>query len=212
MLVMPSNNTGIEMGRMVGMYPNQVGHLLNPTRVTRTYEWLPFAVDNGRFAASACGKPWDGEQFVAYLHNVASMGHAPLWVVVPDVVGDADQTLRSWGEWSDRLSVFGWPLALAVQDGMTPQDVPSDADVIFVGGSTDWKRRTMSMWCEVFDRVHVGRINTERWLWECDEAGAESCDGTGWFRGRQAQLDGLLSYLSRSRQGQRNPRGAKLWN
>jgi hypothetical protein len=95
---------------------------------------------------------------------------------------------------------------------MTPQDVPSDADVIFVGGSTDWKRRTMSMWCEVFDRVHVGRINTERWLWECDEAGAESCDGTGWFRGRQAQLDGLLSYLSRSRQGQRNPRGAKLWN
>ena len=211
MLVMPSNSTGIEMGRLVGMYPRQLGHLLNPTRKTRTYDWLPFAVDNGRFAATTAGQPWDAKQFLAYLDYVDSMGHAPLWVVVPDVVGDAKATLASWPEWSDKLRAYGWPLAMAVQDGMQPDDVPADADVVFVGGSTQWKWRTMATWCDNFARVHVGRVNTDRWLWECHEAGAESCDGTGWFRGGESRLSGLISYLHRSQNNQGNPRGAKLW-
>ena len=106
---------------------------------------------------------------------------------------------------------YGWPAAFAVQDGMTSGDVPAEADVVFVGGSTAWKRRTMHEWCDHFPRVHVGRVNTGRWLWECDEAGAESCDGTGWFRGDKAQTNSLLSYLRRTDQNMPNPRGAKLW-
>lgn len=64
------------------------------------------------------------------------------------------------------------------------EDVPSDADVIFVGGSTEWKRQAIVPWCQRFPRVHVGRINTDKWLRYCEAAGAESVDGTGWFRGR----------------------------
>jgi len=211
MIVMPSNNTGIEMGRLVGMYPGQLGHLLNPTRTTRTHAWLPFAVDNGRYAATTADQPWSSQHFLAYLDKVNAMGNAPLWIVVPDVVGDAAATLESWPEWCGKLRRYGWPLAFAVQDGMQPDDVPDDADVVFVGGTTAWKRRTMAMWCQQFARVHVGRINTARWLWECYDAGAESCDGTGWFRGCDTQLDGLVSYLERRARGLSNPRGAQLW-
>jgi len=32
-------------------------------------------------------------------------------------------------------------------------------------------------------RVHVGAINSLKNLLRCKELGAESCDGTGWFRG-----------------------------
>ena len=100
---------------------------------------------------------------------------------------------------------------MAVQDGMEPGDVPAEAGVVFVGGSTEWKWRTVRDWCDAFDRVHVGRVNTNGKLWECHEAGAESCDGTGWFRGDQRQLRGLIAYLERSSQGLGNHRGQELF-
>jgi len=59
---------------------------------------------------------------------------------------------------------------------------------------------TLRQWTAAFPRVHVGRVNTERLLWIAHYAGAESCDGTGWFRGDQQQLAGLLRYLEKSSQ------------
>src|SRR5208283_317973 len=93
-------------------------------------------------------------------------------------------------------AAYGFTPAFAVQDGMTPRDVPLGAGVVFVGGSTKWKRQTLEVWCGGFPRVHVARINTERWLWRCYALGAESCDGTGWFRGDPVQFRGLLDYLA----------------
>lgn len=46
--------------------------------------------------------------------------------------------------------------------------------------------------------MHIGRINTERWLWFAHRCGAESVDGTGFFRGDENQLKGLHRYLRRS--------------
>jgi hypothetical protein len=37
------------------------------------------------------------------------------------------------------------------------------------------------------------------------EAGAESCDGTGWFRGDQDQLAGLERYLGLSTRNDKRP-------
>ena len=73
--------------------------------------------------------------------------------------------------------------------------------VVFVGGTTAWKWKTLRTWTENFPRVHVGRVNTDRMLWMAHECGAESCDGTGWFRGDQVQFAGLLSYLEQSTNG-----------
>lgn len=89
-----------------------------------------------------------------------------------------------WGEWSRRVAdCCGWPLALAVQEGCTPEQVARlrpRPDVVFVGGNTAWKLRTVRDWCRAFPRVHVGRIGTEARLRLVDEAGAESSDSTVW--------------------------------
>lgn len=78
-------------------------------------------------------------------------------------------------------------ILLPVQDGM---DVPSVAAVlrehsnagIFLGGSTEWKLATMYQWGTVAATLgrhyHVGRVNTARRIRLCEEAGADSFDGT----------------------------------
>lgn len=198
MIVMVSNNTGWRTHYLQGRYGN-VGLLLPPNGLRGPYPHLPhYALDNGAFPASKNNAPWDESAFLKALDWAVDRPISPHWIVVPDVVGDASQTFRLWDQWRDRVRDCGVPLAFAVQDGMTPDAVIAygiDAEVIFVGGSTDWKRRTLSDWCKRFPRVHVGRINGIRGLHECANAGAESCDGTGWFRGDRNQLAGLVRFL-----------------
>lgn len=199
MIVMPSNNTGAHASELSDTYPGRVGNLLSPGGWRAPVNDC-YALDNGRYPAWASGKEWSEADYLDFLLKAASHPVAPRWVLVPDCVGDCVGTLREWERWSPQIAEMGWPLAFAVQDGMIPENVPSEADVIFIGGTTGWKRRTLFQWCHSFRRVHVGRINTKRWLWECHKAGAESCDGTGWYRGDQMQLAGLVEYLARSSQ------------
>lgn len=196
MIVLLANNSGWDAGVLYGRYPECVGHLYSPPTGRRPNFMPPYAIDNGRYASFVSGKTWDES---AFLRLLETHGAAARWVVVPDVVGDRDGTLREWDAWVPRLS--GLPLAMAVQDGMTAADVPSEASVVFIGGTTIWKRRTLCYWPAHFDRVHVGRINTEKWLWRCEDAGVESCDGTGWFRGDKRQFRGLARFLDRHSQG-----------
>lgn len=211
MIVMPANNRGMQIGYLAGRFPGRIGHLYSIGGLSSLYSFMPFALDNGRYPCWANGTPWSEDAYLGMLDRVVEMGGKPLWVLVPDVVADRDGTLREWDKWCHRISAFGWPLAFAVQDGMEADDVPSEASVVFVGGSTEWKRSTMHGWCSSFARVHIGRVNTNKWLWECDEAGAESCDGTGWMRGDKDQLAGLVSYLERSSAGMGNHRGGLLF-
>lgn len=201
MIVMPGDNTGIRVGLLAGRYPGKVGHLYSPRphrNPTGPFEELPFALDNGAFAG---GESWDEARWLALLDWAKLSGHRPLWALVPDVVGDRLRTLRRWNLYAPKLAEYGWPLAFAVQDGMTPDDVPAPACVVFVGGSTEWKWQTVRTWCKEFRRVHVGRVNSYRRLWQCHDAGAESCDGTGWFRGDHGSgrpWRGLLAYFDES--------------
>jgi hypothetical protein len=196
MLIMPSNNSGIEVGYLAGRHDGRIGWLISPGGWRRPPAWLPYALDNGAFTAWKNNKPWDAGAFMDLIER--AQGHArPLWIAVPDVVADAKATIALWPEWSQRIhrAAPRVQLAFVVQDGMTAADVPADASVIFVGGSTDWKWSTLSMWAKSFPRIHVGRVNTERRLWQCHEHGVESCDGTGWMRGDQEQIEGLRRYL-----------------
>lgn len=201
MIVMPANNNAMRVGWLAGRFPDRIGHLYSPGGLRGPYDFMPFGLDNGRFACWANGVAWDGEAFLGMLARVQDSGLSPRFVLIPDVVGDRDATLREWDRWWNPVNRFGWPLAFAAQDGMTPDDVPREAVVVFLGGTTEWKRSALHLWCESFPRVHVGRINTERWLWECHRAGAESCDGTGWLRGDPVQWRGLLRYLETSAAG-----------
>lgn len=192
---MPANNTGLRVGILVGRYPGLVGHLYSPGGEVGPFPEVPYALDNGAFGAFAKRQPFDAGAWRALLAWAAESGQRPRWCLVPDVVGDRLGTLRAWDTYAPEAAARGWPLAFAAQDGMSPEDAPPQASVIFLGGSTEWKRAAIHPWCARFPRVHVGRINTYRWLRICEDAGAESVDGTGWMRGDQDQLRGLEQWL-----------------
>lgn len=193
MMVMPSNNTGFDAGYLFGKHPGRLAHLHSCERLCEPRQGIPWALDNGVFGAFTTGRVWSEEPFYEFLDEYAAW--KPLWCVVPDSVGNRDETLRMWDHHAPALQAFGVPLAMAVQDGMTPTDVPKEASIVFVGGTTSWKWRNLKTWTEAFPRVHVGRVNSLRLLLMAENAGAESCDGTGWFRSPKRTAE-LASYLS----------------
>lgn len=207
MIVMLTNSYSFQTGRIAGAFPGLVGHLHTPdswrTPVPAIPESglgaVPFGFDNGVYGAWNSKRAWNESLWLKGLEKIAP--YSPLWALVPDWVGDRDETLRRWDLYAPAVQEFGVPLAFAVQDGMSESDVPKECDVVFVGGTTTWKWAHLNLWTSAFERVHVGRVNTYRLLWMAHNAGVESCDGTGWFRGDQKQLGGLLRYLRESING-----------
>lgn len=194
---MPANQTNELVHLWAGRWPGSIGHLYTPARTERVRPWIPYVLDNGRFSEAVRGAPFDEAGFLRHLERYAFLSQRPGWVVVPDVPFDGEATLRWWDQWAPRLAEYGIPLAMAVQDGMATKDVSDRGpDVIFVGGTTEWKWETVGEWCRVFPRVHVGRVNSPRRLYELAGLGAESCDGSGWFRGKSPQVVGLARYLA----------------
>jgi hypothetical protein len=193
MIVMPSNNTGFEAGRLFGMFPDRLAHLQSVDSPREPKPGIRWALDNGVFGAWSQGREWSEEPLYRFLDQYAAW--KPMWCVVPDWVGDREKTLQLWENHWHAIRAFGIPLAFAVQDGMTPGDVPQEAVVIFVGGTTSWKWRTLRTWTGHFPRVHVGRVNSRNLLEQAEAAGAESCDGTGWFRDptRTQELENYLA-------------------
>lgn len=153
-------------------------------------ERTPYFLDNGAFTG------FNELSFLEHLKRGLSKKRKPDFIVAPDEVGNAQKTLELWEQWYPRLKNLEIPLAIAVQDGMTEKDVPSQANIVFVGGTTKWKEATMQTWCKKFP-THIGRCNTWRRLMMAHYAGAISIDGTGWRRktmnGRDAK--DLLIYL-----------------
>ncbi len=196
MVVMPSNNTGFDAGLIFGKFPKRMAHLHSVSAPREPKQGIPWALDNGVYGAFTNGADWCPKPFYSYLEKFSAW--KPLWAVVPDSVGNRGKTLDLWAEHYKAVAKFGVPLAFAVQDGMSVEDVPSEAEVVFVGGSTSWKWQNLKTYTENFPRVHVGRVNSYRLLWMAHRAGAESCDGTGWFRGNRKQLAGLYRYLQES--------------
>jgi hypothetical protein len=180
-LVMIANNTGREAQRLLERFPDRIGHIYGPDGWRGP--WPNYALDNGAYPAHTKGHPFNEPAFYKLLFRAEKSPTPPRWVAVPDVVADREATLRLWQRWHLKVRCFGWPLV---------------ADVIFVGGSTGWKRATAGIWCQAHPRVHIGRVNGEKDLWRYHRLGAESCDGTGWFRGDRRQLDGLWYYLADS--------------
>ena len=182
-----------------GRWPGSVGLLLGPAyfRKQALRPWLPYALDNDAFTAWRSGKPWSESAWMEMLLWARMTGYRPLWAIVPDVVANRQATLDNWSRYASAIDSIGWPKAFAVQDGMTPDDVPGDAAVVFVGGSDEFKWRTASMWTVHFPRVHVGRVNSVEKMSFCEDIGVESVDGTGWFKdpSRDDKLPALMNWL-----------------
>jgi hypothetical protein len=201
-MVFCSNHSSKAFHAFAMQHPGKLGWCFGPSSYRQPRPNLPFALDNDAFGAWSNRTEWNYPAWVAMLDKVRRSGHKPLWCAVPDVVMSREATLGAWKRYAPVARCYGWPLAFVVQDGMVPQDVPLDAAVVFVGGSKPWKWRTLPMWTEHFKRVHVGRVTTGPRLEIAERCGAESCDGTGFFRGsiHSKQAKQLFAFI----EGHRN--------
>jgi hypothetical protein len=133
----------------------------------------------------------------ALIYWAASATQRARWAIVPDEPGNGQATLTKWDAYVQQVTDAEIPAALAVQDGMTVQDVRNlklSPSVICVGGTTEWKWETVEMWAREFSRVHVLRCNSPEKLYWLEGLGVESCDGTGWNRGDRKQTSGLEAW------------------
>ncbi len=146
-------------------------------------DWgMRYGLDNGAWGCFQQGRAFDD---VAFMRLLKSKGPGADWVVVPDIVAGGLKSLSFSLEWLPICQRHACLCLLAVQDGMSPKDVVDHLRPgigLFVGGSTEYKLKTLAEWGDVaafFEcYLHVGRVNTQRRIRLCKEAGADSFDGT----------------------------------
>jgi len=194
MMVMPSNNQSGVVHYLAGKYPNKVGMLCTPDSFIakgRPPYYMPYALDNG------CFIKWDETAFFLMLRKISLLKEKPLWVCVPDVVADAKKTTELWNKYSHLIK---YKKAFVVQDGHNASDVPTGAYAAFVGGSTEWKIANAHKFKGVCEWLHIGRVNTESRLRWAEDIGADSVDGTGFFRGNKNQKNAFIEFFEGRKQ------------
>lgn len=156
--------------------------LLTPSK-PKPRPGLRHAIDNGKWSCFNSGTSWDERGFVSLIEQ---HGGTSDFVVVPDIVGGGMDSLKLSLSWLPKLRMVRQCL-LAVQDGMEVDTVGAvlrdwPGLGIFLGGTTEWKLRTMYGWGMMAHALgrwyHVGRVNTRRRIRLCAMAGATSFDGT----------------------------------
>jgi hypothetical protein len=140
-----------------------------------------WAMDNGAYSG------FDAALFVRMLERFHGRPGCR-FVSAPDVVADAHATLQQWGFWSRLIRGVGFVPALVGQDGMTTGDVPwCEIGALFIGGTTEWKLGPQAEQLIAYAKarglwVHMGRVNSQRRMWEAARKGIDSWDGSKYSR------------------------------
>lgn len=145
-------------------------------------EGFDYALDNGAWSAYTQGRPFDEDAFLKALRRMA---RGVDWTVIPDIVAGGAASLEFSIKWMRRVLDECQRGLLAVQDGMSADDVRpfiGSRVGLFVGGSTEWKLRTLPEWADLARQAgcwcHVGRVNTVRRIGACTSVGVTSFDGS----------------------------------
>lgn len=179
------------------MKAGHLGFLDTPRQGNIRPAGVAWAADNGCF-----GKGWPG--YTAWLDWLDRHAHAApyaLFATAPDVVADAQATLDRSGPYLDQIRAKGYPAALVAQDGLEDLQVPwSTFDVLFIGGSTEWKlgpaaRALIVKAQHEGKKVHMGRVNSLKRLRYAASLGCDSVDGTYLTFGPSVNLPRLLRWL-----------------
>ena len=144
----------------------------------------PYAIDNGAYTCFNQKKPFDSKIYLRYLDL---WGSECLWTVIPDKVGNREETLIQADLWIPRIE--GHNLLICLQDGMIYDDIiPFLGRIygVFLGGSTEYKLSKACYWGHFAQKhdlyYHIGRVNTVKRIRLCIQSGADSFDGTGMIR------------------------------
>lgn len=178
------------------MQDGRIGFIDTPAQRNKRPAGLTWCADNGCFGK---GYPGD-EKWLGWLEKHAHEAASCLFATAPDVVGDAVATLARSAPFLPKIRALGYPAALVAQDGLEDLEVPWDEfDVLFIGGSTDWKlgaaarglireAKARGKW------VHMGRVNSEKRYRYAHEIGCDSADGTYLTFGPKTNLPKLLTW------------------
>lgn len=158
------------------------------------------AADNGCFAL---GHKFDAGKWLAWLGTLRPYRDNILFAVAPDVVGDAEATLRRSLPFLWVIETLGFSPAFVTQDGCRSELVPwGQFGTLFVGGTDAWKFSDAScaLIAEAKGRgvpVHMGRVNTWERLLRCERVEVDSADGTYLKYGPDVNFPTLLGWLDK---------------
>lgn len=187
--------------QLADRHRHHLGVLMTPQNGNRLCSLpLPWACDNSAFSNPdddkfwrLCMQSWDLLEY-----------HPPMWVAVPDAVGNHSETLRLFGWWCDwwmaELGCIPWQLAFVLQDGCLVGDIPwNEIAAVFVGGSTEFKlRQSADLIAEAKGRgkqVHIGRVNSLQRLKFAFDVGADTVDGSRFSMFPETYISQACRYL-----------------
>jgi len=144
-------------------------------------EGMDWAADNGVWSGA-----FDANAYPRWLETMQPYTGTCLFVLAPDVVGDAEATRHRYSEWAHCIKLLGFPIGFAAQDGVRDTGLPLALDAVFIGGTTEWKLGPGALWAirEAQGRglhVHIGRVNWwQRYEYFRGLDGSDdwTCDGT----------------------------------
>lgn len=162
------------------MRAGEIGLLITPADRRKPAGYPVWAADNGCF-----GKGYPGDAgYLTWLDELSPHVDRCLFAVAPDVVGDHEATLARSRPFFTAIRELGYPVAFVAQDGLTADACPWDEfDVLFIGGSTDWKLGpdVVDLCFVAHQRgvpVHLGRVNSAKRLRHAAHLGCATADGT----------------------------------
>ena len=175
------------------MSKNNYGLMLNPSiwKYGRNVTWKYWALDNGAYKAYTDNTKFDSKKFLKTIYEkLPKSKMLPDFIVVPDKVGAGLKSLQFSLAWYSKLKYmkeYNW--YLAVQDNMHISDVEnlvSEFDGIFVGGSVKWKVATGESWVNLAHKYnrpcHIGRVGVFKRIMWAKRIGADSIDSTNFVR------------------------------
>jgi hypothetical protein len=154
---------------------------------------VPCALDNGAFQCWQRGFPFMADVFRSALADAYKAGLILDFIVTPDIVAGGQRSLDYSISWAQGELLTAQRLALAVQDGIGPEQVRNTGLVrrftyIFVGGTEDWKWSTGEMWVKFAHdyglKCHIGRCGTLERLMLAASWGTDSVDSTNFVRNK----------------------------
>jgi hypothetical protein len=181
----------VDIGIMLGYRKGSLSH------GRRHLERCLWAADNGCFS----NPDLNVLEYLAWLRNLQEFRETCLFAVAPDVVGDAKETWYRSEEVLPDIRKMGYPAAFVAQDGLEDLTIHWEAfDVLFIGGSTQWKLSSEAFWIcrealKMGKWLHMGRVNSFQRLLHARFAGCHSTDGTQLAFAPDKRLDQLEKWL-----------------
>lgn len=180
------------------MARGRLGCIDTPLQGNRIDPAWDVIADNGCFSDQ-----WDADRWWDWLQQ-----HDPVrFAVCPDVV-DLDggethwPTVDLWHEWAPRIRSLGHEPAFVLHRGATVDTIPSTANVLFIGGDTEWKLgpEVASLCVHMGGRwLHMGRVNSLRRFRTARTLGCDSVDGTHLTFAPDLELPKLLRWIDEQR-------------